>query len=83
MSYNFLQYKLTLGTRDNWGSIQNNMVSALAQLDAELETVRNGQLTMKAGLDNTYLTIQTGRELLEAPVSSNKSLYLLALSGAY
>ncbi len=83
MSYNFIQYKLTLGTRDNWGSIQNNMVSALVQFDNEVETVRKGYTTLSEGLDNTYLTIQTGRELLDSPFPSNKLLYLLANSGAY
>lgn len=83
MSYNFTQYRLTLGTRDNWGSIQNNMVSALSQLDNELELARKGYPTLTEGLNNTYLTIQEGRELLDDPFPSIKLLYLLADSGVY
>ena len=83
MSYNFAQFKIVLGTRDNWGSIQNNMISALSSLDDELEVIRNGKASLQLGMDARYLSVQAGRQLLDAPFPSTRLLYLLARSGNY
>lgn len=84
MSYNLSQYKLALGTRDNWGSIQNNLISALTNLDNELEIVRNNYPTLSQGLDSKFLSLAAAGDVLEeGAYPSIKLLLALTNQGIY